>query len=169
VSPFVSIGGRPHNRSGSGTGPEQALEAIKSSPRAQRESSSSPELTCVRRTDPAEPSPRHQPRATASESLPQVIGCSVPFCVNRRATPQPKRQRDRAGASIGSDQILPSRAARKLILPELTCVRRTDPAELSPRHQPRAPASESLPQVIGCSVPFCVNSRGRPLLSSSHR
>ncbi len=36
--------------------------------------------------------------------------------------PQPpnetrKRQRDRAGASIGSDQTLPSRAARKLILP----------------------------------------------------
>ncbi len=53
--------------------------------------------------------------------------------------------------------------------PELPCARRTDPAEPSPRHQPRAPASESLPQVICWSVPFCVNRRGRPLLSSSHR
>ena len=55
--------------SGSGTGPEQALEAIKPSPRAQRESSFSPELTCARRTDPAEPSPIIQPNSAPTPSV----------------------------------------------------------------------------------------------------
>ncbi len=40
--------------SGRGTAPERALEAIKPSPRAPRESRSSPKLPCERRTDPAE-------------------------------------------------------------------------------------------------------------------
>ncbi|MFZ9875344.1 MAG: hypothetical protein ACO3E8_08250, partial [Candidatus Methylacidiphilales bacterium] len=41
-----------------GTGPEQALEAINLTPRAQRERrSSSVELPCARRSGPAEPSP----------------------------------------------------------------------------------------------------------------
>jgi hypothetical protein len=40
---------------GSGIGPERALEAMTLIPRAQRESPTSRELPCERRTDPAEP------------------------------------------------------------------------------------------------------------------
>ena len=40
---------------GSGIGPERALEAITLTPRAQRESSSCPNVPCERRPDPAEP------------------------------------------------------------------------------------------------------------------
>jgi hypothetical protein len=58
--------------SGSGTGPEQALEAIKPSPRALRESSPSSELPCARRTGPAEPYPIAHPK-TASLRGPQAI------------------------------------------------------------------------------------------------
>ena len=47
--------------SGSGTGPEQALEAITLSPsRRARKVHTSPELPCARRTDPAEPHPPTQ-------------------------------------------------------------------------------------------------------------
>jgi hypothetical protein len=41
--------------SGSGTGPERALKAITTTPRAKRESTSFPEPSCKRRTDSAEP------------------------------------------------------------------------------------------------------------------
>ena len=79
--------------------PEQALEAIIQYPRAPREIPSSPEPPCARRTHPAD---HHQPPA------------------HRRQpdTPQyPGQQRDRAGASLGGEQPIPSRKARKLILP----------------------------------------------------
>jgi hypothetical protein len=54
------IGGRSvtfGNTGGSGIGPERALEAINTFPRAQRESRFLPELPCERRSGPAEPSP----------------------------------------------------------------------------------------------------------------
>ncbi len=55
---------------GSGTRPEQALEAITPSPRAQRESSPSSELPCARRHGPAEPPPCSQP-SKPSKPVPQ--------------------------------------------------------------------------------------------------
>jgi len=52
--------------SGSGIGPERALEAIKPlSSRNSAKASSYPELPCERRTDPAEPPARHRPLAPA--------------------------------------------------------------------------------------------------------
>ena len=52
--------------SGSGIGPERALEAIKPfSSRNSAKASSFPELPCERRTDPAEPPSRHRPLAPA--------------------------------------------------------------------------------------------------------
>ena len=86
------IGGRfapAGNPGGSGTGPEQALEAIHPIPRAQRERRSSFELPCARRSGPAEPSPerghlptipdirtfRHHPRIQNREPFPAPISC----------------------------------------------------------------------------------------------
>ena len=64
-----------------------------------------------------------------------IIVSSGPFCVNRWDRPRDEAQRDRSGASIGSDLTFPSRTARKLHpLPELPCEHRTGPAE--PRHNP---------------------------------
>ena len=51
-----------------------------------------------------------------------------------------KRQRDRAGASIGSDQASPSRTARKHILPRAFLRARALSRETSTHDSPQAPA-----------------------------
>ena len=65
----------------SGAGPEQALEAITPLPRAQRESRSSPELPCERRTVPAEPQDAstpapgsfHSPTESLQDTLSPIL------------------------------------------------------------------------------------------------
>ena len=80
---FASSG----NPGGSGTGPEQALEAINLIPRAPRESRSAFELPCALRSGPAEPNPgrgdlpaipdngifRNHPRIQTRESFPAPV------------------------------------------------------------------------------------------------
>ena len=80
---FASSG----NPGGSGTGPEQALEAIYLIPRAPRESRSAFELPCALRSGPAEPNPgrgdlpaipdngifRNHPRIQTRESFPAPV------------------------------------------------------------------------------------------------
>ena len=108
----------------------------------QRESSISPHVPCERRTEPAEPSPRHQPRAQASESLLQVICCSVPFCVNRWDRPQGDRPPgDSSGAVSGRSEPwrrTPSplaQSAKDHPPPSLLSERRPDTAEPSQRQK----------------------------------
>ena len=80
---FASSG----NPGGSGTGPEQALEAINLIPRAPRESRSAFELPCALRSGPAESNPgrgdlpaipdngifRNHPRIQTRESFPAPV------------------------------------------------------------------------------------------------
>ena len=96
--------GTVSNRGGSGTRPEQALEAINPSSRAQRESHSSLELPCARRAGPAEPSPgrgndpaipgyrtfRHHPLIQHRKSFPDPVSGAIQF------TGRPRRTRPRA-------------------------------------------------------------------------
>jgi len=100
----------------------------------------------------APPKPLGTPNASPSPSIPAQ---------DRTA----KRQRDRAGASIGSDQTLPSRAARKLTLLRAS-LRAQDrsrgalPNSAPKKRFPSGPAGHSLK--ISKSVPFCVNRWDRP-------
>jgi hypothetical protein len=83
---------------GSGTEPEQALEANKPLPsRTARKLHHPPQsLLSARRLGPAKPQPTTHPKRQPNDQ------------------PTPRRQRDRAGASLGGEQTTPSRTARKL-------------------------------------------------------
>jgi hypothetical protein len=67
--------------SGSGTGPEQALEAINLSPsRTARKVHTSPELPCARRTDPAEHDHDHDPNPNPKQQhLPHQLPCVTKY------------------------------------------------------------------------------------------
>ena len=124
-------------RSGSGNGPERALEANNKIPSAQRESPSSPELP-----------QRAQDRSRGAPNTPSVAGSvrsepwkrspkplahsakappSQSFLSERRTDPAepPTRQaeRDRSAASLGSEHQNPSRTARKPLLPKASSAR----------------------------------------------
>ena len=137
------------------------------SPRAQRESRSSPELTCVHRTDPAEAPSRHQSPAPApalghrntGQSTPGV--CGVPS-ERSGCAPYPGFHPGLVcGAPLGHSEHPSS--------PELPCERRAEPAEppkiaaerdrteastgsdqaLPLAHSAKAGPSPSLPACIG--------------------
>jgi len=77
--------------------------------------------------------------ATATPQLPKSLLATHP---RTPAEPrnQPKRQRDRAGASIGSDPPTPfAHRAKAPSSPELPCARRHGPAKPSPTTCPRRP------------------------------
>ena len=86
------------------------------------------------------------------------IVCSVPFYVNRWDPQAIRAERCRAVASLGGEHPHPSRKARKIILP------RAYSASGGP-----IPRSHRNDRSRVESVPFCVNSWDRPLLSSSRR
>ena len=147
------------------------MEAIKPSPRAQREHPILP----PRFRASTGPVPRSLTTTQRLPSLtPQLFGKrgssiivnSVPFCVNRWDRPRDEAQRGRSGASTGSDLTFPSRAARTPHPPsKLPCERRTGPAE--PRRNPTTALTPRLfgkkdPSIIVKSVPFCVNRWDRP-------
>ena len=129
--------------SGSGIGPERALEAIKPfSSRNSAKASSFPELPCERRTDPAEPHRPHTPGASPTTHLPKPP---------HSGTAYPKGQAPNHPAAAGSGRSehwkrsnpSPRATARKpQSFPELPCERRTDPAEPATAHTPLAPAPQ---------------------------
>ncbi len=91
--------------------------------------------------DPSEPIPRNPTTLTPPAHHPRTTALRRPHTINQypfgptaplRLRPA-AAQRDRAGASIGSDQTLPQREARKpQSSPKLPCERRPGPAEPPP-------------------------------------
>jgi len=99
----------PKKYSGSGIGPEQALEAIKPTP-----------SRTARKLHPF-------------QSFPASAGL-VPRSQKNTA------ERDRAGASIGSDQTHPlAHSAKAPSFPEFPCERRPGPAEPGTKDPPKSP------------------------------
>ena len=91
----------------------------------------SPELPCACRTVPAKPVIDNPPK---SPSPTPPLNHQRPFLT----TAHPGRQRDRTGASIGSDHQNPSRTARKQRSPP------SFPARAGPF--PRSPSPKTYPQ-----------------------
>jgi hypothetical protein len=118
----------------------------------QRESLAGPNVPCERRTDPAEPppptSPKRQPQhsATAKQVSPRSLRAKDR---SRAHPPSPTQQRDRAGASTGSDHLVSGATAPKPILPR---------ASLRAKDRSRCPPEALCPKLA--STPF---------LSLSHR
>ena len=101
--------------SGSGIGWERAREAITLSPRAQRERSilSGASLRAQARSR-GEPQHRSPPSQNQSQLTPGTISSMAVNHQHRPASGSRLAQRDRVGASSGSDHPLPSRAAREV-------------------------------------------------------
>jgi hypothetical protein len=102
------------------------------------------------------PSPTRQRETGSNRNC--LIRTSLIQSLSRSVTTHPQstqRQRDRAGASIGSDQTPPlAHSAKASPYPELPCERRTDPAEprrgTDPQRQPRHSATEKQVSAPGC-------------------
>jgi len=140
-------------RSGSGNGPERALEANNKIPSAQRESPSSPELP-QRAQDrsrgaPNTPSVAGSVRSEPWKRSPKPLAHSAkapppPSFLSERRTDPAERQirqaeRDRSAASLGGEQQNPlAHSAKAPPSQSLHSERRTGPAEptQAPHEQP---------------------------------
>ena len=89
--------GAPKNRSGAGSDRSKHWKRSSPSPRAQRESRSFPELPCERRFGPAEP---HHHDTPVNDSYFSSWATITPH--RGTGSQSTQRQRDRAGASIGT-------------------------------------------------------------------
>ena len=128
-----------------------------------RESPTGPNVPCERRIDPAEPppptSPRRQPRRSATAKQVRASGCmrrsfrTHRLCVSPAqslpAEPPQIRpaERDRAGASLGSEHQSPSRTARKPLLPRASSASAGSIPRSPPSTQPQS-SSGSLPTAL---------------------
>ncbi len=130
-------------RGGSGNGPERALEAITLA--IARSAKADPPPSLPASAGPFPRSPKTHPHLRPALPIPSPnrfrtaclrsycngirIVQSGPFCVNMSDRPRARRQRERAGASIGSDHPCHRAQRESRSSPELPCERRTVPAE----------------------------------------
>ncbi len=137
-----------------GIGPERALEAIHKKTCAQRKSRSSPELTCERRTDPAQPPTASHPIARTKAQTPtENPETSQHTHIQRlKASPLSHITRPAGIRGIGPERALeaihkkPCAQRKSRSSPELTCERRTDPAEPPTASHPIARTTAQPPQ-----------------------
>jgi hypothetical protein len=135
--------------SGSGTGPQRAVESEHPTPRAQRESSSSFRRISAN-AGPTREAPTHDPTSASPEKhrqppRPTTSRAQFPSTHNGPSgsgtgiTPDiTQRQRDRAGASTGSDHPLPfAHSAKSPYLPRASLRAQDRSRGARPRARPR--------------------------------
>ena len=121
----------------------------------------SPELPCARRTVPAMPVIDNPPK---SPSPTPPLNHQRPFLT----TAHPGRQRDRTGASIGSDHQNPSRTARKQ-RPPPSLPARAGPIPRSPAPKTCPPRFFTFPASPEFPIIIIITPMTFPLLSRIHR
>jgi hypothetical protein len=122
------------------------LEAIKPSPSApaRKPLLTRAYLRAQARSRGAQPNPREKPtpsiRLQNLKNPRQTPEAKTHPTRSPSTLPVTRRQRDRAAASIGSDQTSPQRVSAKVPPPpELTCERRPAPAEPNPTPEKSPP------------------------------